>query len=97
MSATECTAIAEKLIADTLKDPGSAQFRNGQCSKGHWGSVPVLGMGAVFGWLQKGEVNGKNSYGGYVGFRAYQVLIKNGVPVRYCMSGSDGICMPKGR
>jgi len=97
MPASECTSIAEKLIADTLKAPGSAQFRNGQCFKGHWGSAPVLGMGVAFGWIQKGEVNGKNAYGGYVGFRPYQVLIKDGVPVRYCMSDSDGICMPKGR
>jgi hypothetical protein len=32
-------------------------------------SVPVLGMEAAFGYLQKVEVNGKNSFGGYVGFR----------------------------
>ena len=95
--AAECVSLAERTIANSLKDPSSAQFRNSQCFKGHWGSVPVLGMGVEFGWVQKGEVNGKNSYGGYVGFRPYQVLIKDGAVIRYCISDRDGICMPSGR
>lgn len=96
MSPTECVAVSERVIANSLKDPGSAQFRHSQCFKGHWGSVPILGMGVEFGWIQQGEVNGKNSYGGYVGFRPYQVLIKNGTVVRYCISDKDGICVPSG-
>ena len=96
-SISECTSIAEGVISSSLKDPDSARFRNSQCFKGHWGSVPILGMGIQYGWIQKGEVNGKNAYGGYVGFRTYQVLIKNGTPIRYCTNDSDGICMPRGR
>lgn len=92
----ECVSVAERVIANSLKDPGAAQFKHSQCFKGHWGSVPILGMGVAFGWIQQGEVNGKNSYGGYVGFKSYQVLIKNGTAVRYCISDKDGICMPSG-
>ena len=95
ISTTECTAMAEGVISDGLKDPSSAQFRKSQCTKGSWASVPLLGMGVEFGWLQRGEVNGKNSYGGYVGFRPYQVLIRDGAVIRYCVSDGDGICVPK--
>ena len=42
-----------------LKDPTSAQFRN----------VRVLPH--VSGKIVCGEINGKNSYGGYVGFRPF--------------------------
>lgn len=97
LTIAECESIAQSFIAESLKDPGSAQFRGGQCYRGNWGSVPVLGMGVEFGWIQKGQVNGKNAYGGYVGFRSYQVLIRNGSVIRYCISNADGICFPNGR
>lgn len=93
----ECVSVAERLIANSLKDPSSAQFRHSPCFKGYWGSVPILGMGVEFGWIQSGEVNGKNSYGGYVGYRPYQMLIKNGEAIRYCVTDNEGICVVKGR
>ena len=95
--ASECVSVAERVIAQSLKDPNSAQFRHTQCYKGYWRSVPILGMSVEFGYIQKGEVNGKNSYGGYVGFRPYQVLIRDGAVIRYCISNKDGLCMPTGR
>jgi hypothetical protein len=98
MRPEECIALAERVIGNSLKDPGSAQFRHtGACFKGYWGSVPIAGMKAAFGWLQVGEINGKNSYGGYVGFRQYQVLIRDGIAIRYCMADKDGFCIPEGR
>jgi len=96
MSAEECATVSESLIANTLKDPGSAQFRRGQCFKGAFNSVPLMGMPKAYGWIQQGEVNAKNSYGGYVGFRPYQVLMKDGQPVRYCINSDRGVCMPVG-
>jgi hypothetical protein len=50
---------AKKSLADTLKDPGSAQFRN------------VRFVEYLEGVVVCGDVNGKNSYGGYVGFRDF--------------------------
>lgn len=98
MSAQECLALAERAIGNGLKDPGSAQFRHtGACFKGYWDSVPILNMKAAFGWLQVGEVNGKNAYGGYVGFRQYQALIRDGVVIRYCIADKDGFCIPAGK
>jgi hypothetical protein len=97
MSSVECVSIAESIISSGLKDPSSAQFKHGRLFKGHWNSVPILGMGVVFGWIQQGEVNGKNSYGGYVGFKSYQVLIKDGKAVRWALRGSDGLLVPRER
>ena len=46
---------ALELVTGSMKDPGSAQFRNTR----------------VHGSLVCGEVNAKNLYGAYVGFRAF--------------------------
>ena len=63
----------KQVVAATLKDPGSAQFKN----------VVVYAGGKQR--TVCGEVNGKNSYGGYVGFRKFykyetseNVVIKKG-------------------
>ena len=47
---------AKLAVSASLKDPGSAQFQNVRMA--NYGSWKVV----------CGEVNGKNSYGGYVGF-----------------------------
>lgn len=96
IEASECVRITEQAISSSLRDPSSAQFRHSPCIKGHWGSVPIKGMGVAFGWVQTGQVNGKNSYGGYVGFRQYQALIKNGQVIRYCIADNKGYCFPSG-
>ena len=49
---------AQELVTAKLKDPGSAQFRN----------VKQLREGVVCG-----EVNSKNTYGGYAGFSRFVV------------------------
>ena len=97
MAPEQCKSIAEESIANQLRDPGSAQFRNEQlCHQGWVSSVPLLGMKAAFGYVQRGEVNGKNAFGGYVGFRPFLVLIRDGVVVRSCITDSDGLCIPNG-
>ena len=50
---------AKEAIASKLKDPGSAQFRNVKLKL--YIDKPVV----------CGEVNAKNSYGGYVGFKRF--------------------------
>ena len=94
MNASECRSIAEAKIRSTLKDPSSAIFTNGGCTSGYWSSVPIMGLPIAYGYLQSGTVNGKNSFGGYVGARQYSVLIKNGLVVRYCIADEDGLCFP---
>jgi hypothetical protein len=97
MTVEECRSVAEQVIAYSLKDPTSAQFRHGICRQGYWSSVPILGMSVAFGWTQEGQVNAKNSFGGYVGFRPYQVLMRDGEAVRYCVADADGLCMASGK
>ena len=46
-------------LASQLKDPGSAQFQDVQAFEG-------------IGWLVTGEMNAKNSMGGYVGFAPFR-------------------------
>ncbi len=55
----ELIAKAQQTIANQLKDPAAAQFRNVNV-KDYAGGVLVCG-----------EVNGKNSYGAYVGFKRF--------------------------
>ncbi|MDP3294934.1 MAG: hypothetical protein Q8M37_09350 [Nevskia sp.] len=94
MTPEECVSVVERTLANTLKDPGSAQFRHSPCIKGALNSVPVMGLPVVYGWLQQGQLNAKNSYGGYVGFRSYMAMIRNGAVVRYCLAMENGTCAP---
>lgn len=63
---------AKQALAGGLKDPASAQFRNVRLVSYNNGAVVC------------GEVNGKNSYGGYVGFKPFvaspagSALLKSG-------------------
>lgn len=94
MTESQCLATAENHIAGLLKDPSSAQFRGETpCTKGWSGKAPLLGMAAVSGYVQTGQVNGKNSFGGYVGFRNYEVVMKNGRVMRSCIADQHGACL----
>lgn len=75
---------AEKVIAADLTDPGSAQFRN----------VRVAQTGLVCG-----EVNAKNQFGGYVGFRQFayadgkrQHFVDEGAASRQTTVCAGGLC-----
>jgi len=90
-----CVMIAEQRIKSGLKDPSSAMFNHNPCYKGHWSSVPIMGLPVAFGYLQNGTVNAKNSFGGYGGSTGYGVLIKNGRVIRWCLADENGICIPR--
>lgn len=95
LSTDECRTIAEETIANGMRDPSSARFRNSTCSKGVWDAVPLFSMRRAYGWVQEGEVNGRNVFGGTGGFRPYKVLIRNGSVVRYCIrERAGGYCVP---
>lgn len=94
MSTAECLVIAHRVIASQLKDPGSAQFRNeAPCHNGYSNNVPLMGRRAQFGYMQDGEVNGKNAFGGYVGFAPYHVLIRDGAVLVSCITNANGLCL----
>ena len=58
-SEPEALTTAQESLKQTLKDPSSAQFRNVRLEV--YGSRQVI----------CGEINAKNSYGGYVGFKRF--------------------------
>lgn len=58
---------AQAIVTKDFKDPGSAQFRNDVAYR-----PPKPKDENDF--IVCGEVNGKNLYGGYVGFQKYYVL-----------------------
>lgn len=77
---------AKRVAVIGLKDPSSAQFRNLEVRKAGK-SMAVCG-----------EINAKNSYGGYVGFVKFYVLAGSATPV--IQDGSvrdqmvDSVCKP---
>ena len=89
-----CVSIAEAKIKRHLKDPGSAIFSHEKCVRTYQGNAIILPL--QFGYLQRGFVNARNSYGGYVGDRRYKVLINNGRVIRWCMASSNpDLCPPQ--
>lgn len=59
MNAEEIIKLAQEGVIEELKDPDSANFRNEKVIQNETGMYVC------------GEVNAKNSYGGYVGFMPY--------------------------
>lgn len=72
---SEESAIEEvkKTVANSLRDPESAQFRNVRVVELKKRAVFIDGKASqsTEGFVVCGEVNGKNGYGGYVGFRPF--------------------------
>lgn len=74
-------AATEAAIKSTMFDPDSAQFQwDYGFTGGYW--KPVL-QGKKWGWWTCGRVNGRNRLGGYVGFQAFAVVMRNGQIVHY--------------
>ena len=91
----QCKTITENKVKSILKDPLTAIFKHDSktCLKGH---LSLPGRQLVFGYLQTGSVNYRDSSGSYTGFTAYRVLIKNGVAIRYCLvNRGEGYCGPR--
>lgn len=62
-----------------LKDPDSAKYRFGQPRKGYANKGMALGGQVIFvGYVVPFQVNAKNSFGGYTGFKPFQALVHGG-------------------
>jgi hypothetical protein len=66
---------------EILRDPFSAQYEFGSPRKAWWGHPGAL---AVNRWMRLGwgvpvRVNAKNGFGGYTGWKAYVVFLRDGV------------------
>lgn len=72
--------IAE-FLRPVLKDPQSAQVERVTGPSMVMARNSVLGPG-FYGWGICFHVNAKNSYGGYVGFKRYVIVVRDGSVVR---------------
>lgn len=61
--------IVSEHIKSSLKDPDSAKIRFGNVTRCYMRGAPIQGAKIMsYGWCAFVAVNGKNSYGAYVGF-----------------------------
>jgi hypothetical protein len=72
----EDTAYAQDMISERLKDPESARFRR----------MYIVGLGGSVSTIC-GEVNAKNSYGGYTGYKPF--LVVTGIDRAYFWDSID--------
>lgn len=62
---------------ETMKDPGSIQYREISAPEQSWvKAAPMAGGKVTYGWKVHAMVNGKNSYGAYVGFKTFSFLFR---------------------
>jgi len=81
LSQSECQEAAKRSIGKSLKDPYSAQYRFTDCRKNYLNQYSRY----YYGYHIGGLVNGKNSYGGYVGETRFDVIIQDGVVIAKCI------------
>jgi hypothetical protein len=76
---------AKAFVLENLKDPESARFKfNDVPPRQSWvREAPLFGRRFASGWLVSFEVNAKNSYGGYVGFKPYAFIFRDGKIIAY--------------
>ncbi len=74
---TNYERIVKEFMVECLKDPDSAQYKFKAPYKGYVCKPPIQGGGVdKFGWLVDVQVNAKNSYGGYTGYKRYLFIFK---------------------
>lgn len=69
---------AVSYLETRLLDAASAQYKWASIERGWARDAIISGGGVYYGYLLVGQINAKNSYGGYVGFRRYQFIFQNG-------------------
>jgi hypothetical protein len=84
-AATVYEAAVKEHFHGVLKDPDSALYRFGQPLRAYQQYGPLSSQAGQLKWvgyLVQVEVNAKNSFGGYVGYKMYDVKLNNTGSVR---------------
>lgn len=81
-SQAECEALVKAQAEIFLKDADSAKYQFGHCEKRGMQSIPVIQIPKQYGYFIPVQINSKNGFGGYTGYKSYQFLIKNGAIIR---------------
>jgi hypothetical protein len=75
-------AIVQDYLNRTLKDPFSVVMDFKYAPVQTWiRTAPIQGSQLILGWKVVALVNGKNSFGGYTGFKPYLFMIRDGAIV----------------
>mgnify|MGYP005851583673 CR=1 FL=1 len=75
---TDAEAKATALVRTFLKDPDSALFDWDQVERGWVRDVSLFGGELSFGYILRGQINARNGFGGYTGYKPYLFMFKNG-------------------
>lgn len=78
VSQEEGQAIVMSFFGAYLKDPDSALYKFSKINKGYYKEGVLDGGKLYTGYACVVWVNAKNSFGGYTGYKTYNVVIKNG-------------------
>lgn len=68
----------EAMVRPQMKDPESARFRWPDPYVPRKVEYPIGGFKSAVGWLIPFDLNGKNSFGGYVGFESWDAIVRFG-------------------
>lgn len=74
----DAEAKATAWLKTVLKDPESAQIDWGRVEQGWARHAPIDGGGLMFGYRMDAQINARNGFGGYTGYKAYLFIFKNG-------------------
>ncbi len=78
ISQADAESQAEAWLASYLKDPSSAEKQWKPVGQGWLRDAPIYGGSIHWGYKLDGEINAKNSYGGFTGFKSYSFMFHNG-------------------
>jgi len=81
ISQEEAIAKASAFLKTHLKDPDSARIEWQPLEKGWIREAPIHGGTLRFGYVLNANINAKNSFGAYVGYKPYRFLFFNGTVV----------------
>ena len=80
---------AKRWMDSRLKDPYSAKYRFDLLHQGFIQFSQISGGKVEFGYGLNLQVNAKNSFGAYTGYKRYYLLFKNKKAVGYCEKPDD--------
>jgi hypothetical protein len=78
MLQSDAESLATKFLRSYLKDPNSAQIDFNRINTGWIRDGLIRGGKVHYGYVLGANVNAKNSYGAYVGYKPYKFLFYNG-------------------
>lgn len=90
ISQPEAEDAARAFLKRYLKDPESAEMDWGTVQKRWLREAPINGGKLKFGYMLTANINAKNSFGAYTGYKPYQFFFFNGTLVSVYAQQENG-------